>query len=61
MDGSDNEDIGGVTGLMSVDSEFPSEEGGDTYTQEDGWIKRTFFSVSNAQLVHNLLFRSVYL
>ena len=45
MDGSDNEDIGGVTGLMSVDSEFPSEEGGDTYTQEDGWIKRTFFSI----------------
>lgn len=27
--GFTDKDVGGVTGLMSVDSEFPSEEGGD--------------------------------
>ena len=26
--GTDNTKVGGVTGLMSIDSEFPSEEGG---------------------------------
>ena len=33
-DGSDNPDVGGVTGLMSVDSNFPSEEGGDQFEEE---------------------------
>jgi hypothetical protein len=27
-DGTDDLDVGGTTGLMSVDSAFPSEEGG---------------------------------
>lgn len=28
-------DVGGVTGLMSVDANFPSEEGGDEEAEED--------------------------
>ena len=43
-------DVGGVTGLMSVDSEFPSLEGGDDSDDEEEncvakWIKDSFFSI----------------
>ena len=34
---------------MSVDSNFPSEEGGDHYEEEEGWISKTFFSIERAQ------------
>ena len=33
-DGTDDYNVGGVTGLMSVDSNFPSEEGGDVFEEE---------------------------
>jgi hypothetical protein len=33
-DGTDNLDVGGVTGLMTVDSNFQSEEGGDHFQKE---------------------------
>ena len=48
-DGTDDYEVGGVTGLMSVDSNFPSEEGGDVFEEEEGWIMRTFFSIERAQ------------
>ena len=33
-DGTDNLDVGGVTGLMTVDSNFQSEEGGTHFEKE---------------------------
>jgi chitin synthase len=33
--GTQDEDVGGTTGLMSVDSNFPSEEGGDGVREEE--------------------------
>ncbi len=45
-----DKDVGGVTGLMSVDSQFPSLEGGDDgEEEEDGCCKKTFFSIERAQ------------
>lgn len=44
-----DKDVGGVTGLMSVDANFPSEEGGDDENDESNcctkWFKETFFSI----------------
>ena len=34
---------------MSVDSEFPSEEGGDVFEEEENCLQRTFFSIERAQ------------
>lgn len=47
-------DVGGVTGLMSVDANFPSEEGGDGEEEEEEsclyqWFKEAFFSIEKAQ------------
>ena len=45
--------VGGCTGLMSVDANFPSEEGGDEEAEEDNCcmkcIKDAFFSIEKAQ------------
>lgn len=44
-----DKDVGGVTGLMSVDANFPSEEGGDEEGEEENccvaWMKDAFFSI----------------
>lgn len=37
--------VGGVTGLMSIDSDFRSEEGGDKEEEEEGFFKRNFASI----------------
>ncbi len=34
LNGKEDKDVGGTTGLMSVDSNFPSEEGGDGKDEE---------------------------
>lgn len=49
-----DKDVGGVTGLMSVDSEFPSLEGGDEEDDDDSnclsrCLKDSFFSIEKAQ------------
>jgi chitin synthase len=48
-----DKDVGGVTGLMSVDSEFPSEEGGDEDAEGgncfSNCLKESFFSIEKAQ------------
>jgi chitin synthase len=37
-----DKDVGGVTGLMSVDANFPSEEGGDDEEEEEGCFTKCF-------------------
>lgn len=52
MRGFDNKDVGGVTGLMSVDSNFPSEEGGSEMEESSEFmecLRDSFFSVEKAQ------------
>ena len=54
LKGFTDNDVGGVTGLMSVDSEFPSLEGGDDSDEEEAncltkWIKDKLFSIEKAQ------------
>jgi hypothetical protein len=50
--GFDSKDVGGVTGLMSVDSNFPSEEGGGEVEQSSPFMecmRDTLYSVEKAQ------------
>jgi len=52
MRGFDTKDVGGVTGLMSVDSNFPSEEGGSEMEESSEFmecLRDSFFSVEKAQ------------
>ena len=54
LKGFTDNDVGGVTGLMSVDSEFPSLEGGDDKDEDEEncfikCIKDSFFSIEKAQ------------
>ena len=45
---SQDSNCGGATGFMSVDSNFPSEEGGDA-SEEDGCLMKCFSSIEKAQ------------
>jgi chitin synthase len=44
-----NKDVGGVTGLMSIDSDFPSLEGDDPTEHKPNPIMNCLFSIEKAQ------------
>ena len=46
---SAGKDVGGVTGFMSVDANFPSLEGGDDNAEKKNCCTDCFFSIEKAQ------------